>query len=114
MLHSERRQHKRYLVEGKAVVNASSGEIEAELVGLSRGGVLVFAPSNSVSVGEQINVRIAIAGYPVEIEATGQVSRIDTRAIGISFVDPPVELDDAALWLEAGFLSALLKEGPSQ
>jgi hypothetical protein len=110
MIYSERRQHKRYLVVGTAVVNSSSSEIAAELVGLSRGGVLVLAPSDSVTVGEKIRVRFAIADYPAEIEAKGQVTRIDTGTIAISFVDPPVELEEAVLWLEAGFFATLLKE----
>ena len=107
MLHSERRQHRRYLVEGKAVVKTSRGQVAAVLVDLGSGGVLLLAPSDSVTVGEQIDVRLAIAGYPDEIEVKARVARIDTHAIGITFVDPPVELDKAILWLEAGFLSAL-------
>jgi hypothetical protein len=108
MLYSERRQHRRYVVQGKAGFKTSTGRITAELVDLGKGGVLVLASSDSITVGEPIHVHIAIVGYPVEIETNGRVARIDTHSIGIVFVDSPVELDEAVLWLEAGFLSALL------
>lgn len=107
MLHCERRKHKRYLVRGTAVVTTSSDQLAAELVDVGKGGVLVLAPRGSVKIGEQVDIRFAVAGYPVEIESKGRVVRVDICAIGIGFIDPPVELDEAVLWLEAEFLSAL-------
>ena len=104
---SERRQHRRHLVEGKAIVKTDSGKFQAQLVDLGRGGVLVLGPVNSVQVGEQVRVRFAMAGYPLEIEASGTVVRTEEHAIGISFTEVPVDLDEAILWLEAGFLATL-------
>lgn len=75
------------------------------MVDLGRGGVLVLASSNSVKVGEQVRVRFALSGYPLEIEASGNVVRTDEHAIGVSFTEAPVDLDEAILWLEAGFLA---------
>ena len=104
---SERRQHRRYLVEGKAVVTTASGRFDAQLVDVGKGGVLLLAPSNAVTVGERVEVRFAIAGYPAEIEASGRVARTDTHAVGIAFAEVPAALDEAILWLEAGFMAAL-------
>jgi len=77
------------------------------MVDLGRGGVLVLAPVGSVTVGEEVRVRFALTGYPLEIETSGRVIRTDDHALGISFTDVPVDLDEAILWLEAGFLATL-------
>ena len=77
------------------------------MVDLGRGGVLVLGPANSVQAGDQVHVRFAMAGYPVEIEVSGKVVRTDDHAIGIAFSEVPVDLDEAMLWLEAGFLATL-------
>jgi len=107
MVHSERRQHRRYVVEGKAIVTATSGEFRAELVDVGRGGVLVLAQSGVAAVGEYIEVRFTIEGYPVELRASGRVARTDTHAIGIAFAEVPAEFDEAILWLEAGFIATM-------
>ena len=110
MVHSvttEHRQHRRYLVEGTAIVNTSSDQFAAELVDVGQGGVLLLAPKDSVTVGEPIEVRFTIVVYPVEIQASGRVARTDTHAIGIAFSEASPELDGAFLWLEAGFLATL-------
>lgn len=107
MLHSEHRQHKRYLTEGKVLVRTVGGQFVAELVDLGKAGALLLAGGDFVKVGEEIDVHLAIRNYPVAIETRGRVIRIDSNAIGIVFVDPPVELDKSILWLESGFLSAL-------
>ena len=110
MVHSdpgERRQHRRHLVEGKAIVKTSSGKFSAQMVDLGRGGVLVLAAANPVIVGEEVRVRFALTGYPLEIEASGKVVRTEEHAIGVAFTEVPVDLDEAILWLEAGFLATL-------
>jgi hypothetical protein len=110
MVHSdtnERRQHRRHLVEGKAIVKTSWGHFKAQMVDLGRGGVLVLGAPDSVMVGEDVRVRFAMAGYPIEIEASGKVVRTDDHAIGVAFTEVPVDLDEAMLWLEAGFLATL-------
>ena len=111
MVHSvttERRQHRRYLVEGKAVIRTSSGQFRAEVVDVGAGGVLLLCRTPKVTVGEPIEVRFAIAGWPVEIQAAGRVARTDSNAIGIAFAETPAELEEALLWLEASFLAAML------
>jgi hypothetical protein len=107
MVHSERRQHRRYVVEGKAIISSPSGELRAQLVDVGKGGVLVLAQSGAVTVGEQIDVRFTIEGYPVELQASGRVARTDTHAIGIAFAEVPTEFDEAILWLEAGFIATM-------
>jgi hypothetical protein len=110
MVHSgpgERRQHKRHLVEGKAIIKTASGKFPAQMVDLGRGGALVLAASGSVKVGEQVRVRFALEGYPLEIETSGTVVRTDQHAIGVAFGEVPVDLDEALLWLEAGFIATL-------
>lgn len=77
------------------------------MVDLGRGGVLLLGSPNSVTVGEQVRVRFGLEGYPLEIEASGEVVRTDEHAIGIAFAEVPVDLDEAILWLEAGFLATL-------
>jgi hypothetical protein len=111
MVHSvttERRQHKRYLIDGKAVIRTSSGQFRCELVDVGGGGLLLLCRSAKVTVGEPVDVRFAIAGWPIEIQASGRVARTDSNAIGIAFAEPPAELEEAILWLEASFLAALL------
>jgi hypothetical protein len=107
MVHSERRQHRRYLVEGKGLVQSPSREFPAQLVDIGKGGVLLLAGADLVAVGEQVRVRFVIDGYPVEIEARGRVARTDTHAIGIAFAEVPAEFDEAILWLEASFISTM-------
>jgi len=104
---SERRQHRRHLVEGRAIVKTATGKFPAQLVDLGRGGVLVLGPVNSVQVGEEVRVRFAMEGYPLEIEASGQVVRTEDHAVGVAFTEVPVDLDEAILWLEAGFFATL-------
>ena len=111
MVHSvttDRRQHRRYLIEGKAIVRTSSGQFSGEVVDVGNGGVLLLSRTASVTVGEPIEVRFAIAGWPVEIQAAGRVARTDSNAVGIAFAETPAELEEALLWLEASFLAALL------
>ena len=111
MLHSvttERRQHRRFLIEGKAVIRASSGQFRGELVDVGGGGILLLSRNASLTVGEPVEVRFAIAGWPVEIQGAGRVARTDSNAVGIAFAETPAELEEAILWLEASFLAALL------
>ena len=111
MVHSvttERRQHRRYLVEGKAVIRTSSGQFPCEVVDIGGGGILLLSREAAVTIGEPVEVRFGIEGYPIELQAEGRVARTDSHAIGIVFAEAPAELDEALLWLEANFLAALL------
>jgi len=105
---TERRQHRRYLIEGKAVIRTSAGQWEGRLVDVGAGGILLLSRVASVRVGEPIEVRFAIEGYPLEIQAAGRVARTDSYAIGIVFAETPAELEEVLLWLEANFLAALI------
>lgn len=105
---TERRQHRRYLIEGKAVIRTESGQWEGHVVDVGGGGILLLSRAAAVTVGEPVEVRFAIEGYPLEIQATGRVARSDSHAIGIAFAETPAELEEVLLWLEAGFLAALI------
>ena len=110
MLHTvttERRQHKRYLVNGKAVIRTAAGSFPGELVDVGAGGVLLFTRA-AVSVGEPLETRFAIEGYPLEMKAKGRVARTEPGVVGIAFAETPPDLEEALLWLEADFLAALL------
>jgi hypothetical protein len=78
------------------------------LVDVGVGGILVLCRAAAATIGEPIEVRFGIEGYPIEIQAEGRVARTDTHAIGIVFAEAPAELDEALLWLEANFLAAIL------
>ena len=110
MLHTvttERRQHKRYLVNGKAVIRTAAGSFSGELVDVGAGGVLLFSRA-PVSVGEPLETRFAVEGYPVEMKAKGRVARTEPGVVGIAFAETPPDLEEALLWLEAMFLTAML------
>lgn len=110
MLHTvttERRQHKRYLVDGKAIIRASSGEFPGTLVDVGGGGLLLLSRA-AVRIGEPLQARFSIQGYPLEITAKGRVARTEPNVVSIAFAETPPDLEEALLWLEAGFLAALL------
>ena len=110
MLHTvttERRQHKRYLVNGKAVIRTAVGSFSGELVDVGAGGLLLFSRA-AVCVGEPLETRFAIEGYPVEMKAKGRVARTEPGVVGIAFAETPPDLEEALLWLEAMFLTAML------
>lgn len=109
MLHTvtiDRRQSKRYLVVGKAVLRMSRGIATGELVDVGRGGlqVLMDAPP---PVGESLWVQFAVQGYPLEVKSIGQVVRSEAGFVGIAFPEDHPDLEEVLLWLEAGFLAAL-------
>lgn len=105
MLHHERRKHRRYLVEGKVLARTGSRRFAGGLVDLSEGGALLVTAEALVPVGTHIAVAFAIAGYQVNVQ--GRVARAATHVVGIAFSNPPLELEQAVLWLEAGFFSSM-------
>ena len=110
MLHSvttERRQHRRYLVEGKAVILSSTGRASADVVNLGRGGLLAFCKA-PLSLDDPLEVRFEIQGYPLVIQCNGRVARKEPGVLGIQFDEEPPEIEEVLLWLEAEFLALLL------
>ena len=104
---TERRQHRRYIVDGKAILRTAAGQAPGSLVDVGAGGILLLS-RGAVCVGESLEVRFAIQGYPVEMKATGRVARTEPGVIGIAFAETPPDLEEALLWLEAEFLAAFL------
>ena len=71
-------------------------------------GGLLFLTRAAVCVGEPLETRFAIEGYPLEIKAKGRVARAEPGVVGIAFAETPPDLEEALRWLEADFLAALL------
>ena len=109
MLHTvttERRQHKRYLVVGKAVLQMPRGNATGELVDIGQGGLQVLTDA-PLLVGESLWVHFAVQGYPLEVKSKGEVVRSEAGFVGIAFPEDLPDLEEILLWLEAGFLAAL-------
>jgi hypothetical protein len=62
----------------------------------------------SLSLGERVDVRFTVEGYPLEVKVQGRVVHTAVGLIGIGFLDEPESLDEVLLWLEAGFMACLL------
>ena len=110
MLHTvtkDRRQHRRYLVKGTAVLNTSSGEIGGELVDVGPGGLLVLSHTTPAT-GEPVKALFTIDDYPFEVVAEGRVVHSDAGTVRVSFQDEPESMEEVLLWLEAGFFAQLL------
>ena len=104
---TERRQHRRYIVDGKAILRAASGQAPGSLVDVGAGGILILSRA-AVAVGEPLDVIFSIQGYPLGIKAKGRVARTESGVIGIAFAETPPDLEEALLWLEAEFMAAFL------
>ena len=110
MLHSvttERRQHRRYLVEGKAVIISPLGRAPAEVVNVGRGGLLAFCKA-PLSVDDPLEVRFEVQGYPLVIRCNAHVVRKEPGVVGIRFDAEPPGIEEVILWLETEFLAGLL------
>jgi hypothetical protein len=110
MVHSvstDRRQGRRYLVVGTAVISASGRDCPAELVNVGTGGMLAFCDA-PLGLGERVDVRFLVEGYPLEVKVQGRIVHTAVGLIGIGFLEAPESLDEVLLWLEAGFLACLL------
>jgi hypothetical protein len=104
----DRREGRRYLVVGKGTVTSLSGqEFSAELVNIGPGGMLAFC-DGAPPLGEQVNLRFTIEGYPLEVQLVGRVVHTAVGLLGVAFLEEPEALDEVLLWLEANFLSCLL------
>ena len=110
MLHSDttdRRQTRRYLVVGTAVIQTSKGKHEGELVNLGSGGLLAFC-DDLLLLGERVEVRFRVQDYPLEVAIKGRIVHTAVGLIGVGFTEEPEALDEVLLWLEAGFLACLI------
>jgi hypothetical protein len=103
----DRRQHKRFLVHGVASLETDTGTIQAELLNVGAGGLLILS-SSALPHGTPVNVRFIVKDYPIEVAVNGTVVHSTESTIGVMFGDEPEGLDEILLWLEAGFLAAML------
>ena len=110
MVHSntgDRRQGRRYLIVGTAVIASSGHEFPAELVNVGSGGMLAFSDA-PLALGERADVRFMVEGYPLEVQVKGRIMHTAVGLVGIGFLEEPESLDEVLLWLEAGFMACLL------
>jgi hypothetical protein len=103
----DRRQNRRYLVVGTAVIHTAAGQVEAELVNVGSGGLLAFSDA-SFPLGEHLDVRFSVQDQPIKVQVKGCVVHSAVGLVGIGFLEQPEILDEVLLRLEAGFLSSLL------
>jgi len=113
MFHSdpeERRQHKRFFVQGLLRLQPAGGEFSQELfevVNVSSGGVLILTKTSPLA-GSNIEIRFTIQGYNGEIQAKGLVIRSDPNFAAIEFTDKPEGIVGLVNWLEAGLIGSFL------
>ena len=110
MVHSvttDRRQGRRYLIVGTAIISTAKDNLPAELVNVGSGGMLAFCDS-PLSLGERVEVRFQVQDYPLEVKVQGRIVHTAVGLIGIGFLEEPESLDEVLLWLEAGFLACLI------
>ena len=103
----DRRQHKRFLVNGVASIEAGDKLIQGELLNVGAGGLLVLSPA-ALAKGTPVHVRFIVKDYPLEISVQGTVAHSTESSVGVMFSEEPEGLDEILLWLEAGFLAAML------
>lgn len=103
----DRRQHKRFLVNGVASIQCGHESIQGELLNVGAGGLLVLTPA-ALRKGAAVHVRFIVKDYPLEVSVMGTVAHSNESTVGIMFSEDPDGLDEILLWLEAGFLAAML------
>jgi hypothetical protein len=103
----DRRQYKRFLVNGVASLEADGKTIQGELLNIGAGGLLVLTPVSFLK-GTTVNVRFLVKDYPLEVTVSGTVAHSNDVTIGVMFAEEPDGLEEILLWLEAGFLAAML------
>ena len=104
----DRRQHKRFLVNGVASIDRGYGHvIQGELLNVGAGGLLVLTPA-ALAKGTPVHARFIVKDYPLEISVQGTVAHSTETSVGVMFSEEPEGLDEILLWLEAGFLAAML------
>ena len=98
MFHSssnERRQHKRFMVEGTAKLrNGSEDSTEPlEVLNIGRGGLLLVC-SDPAPVNAELNVLFTIRGFNRELSAKAKVVRHAPSVVALEFSQPPEEMED--------------------
>lgn len=103
----DRRQHKRFLVNGVVSLETGAESIRGELLNIGAGGLLILTPV-ALPQGTPVHVRFIVKDYPLEISVDGVVAHSTEATVGVMFVEEPDSLEEILLWLEAGFLAAML------
>lgn len=103
----DRRQHRRFLVNGIASLQSGSTILQAELLNVGAGGLLVLTEA-ALPDGVAVQARFLINNYPLEVVVNGFVAHSTESTMGIAFSEEPDGLDEIILWLEAGFMAGML------
>ena len=103
----DRRQHKRFLVNGVASLETGSESIQGELLNIGAGGLLILTAA-LLPQGTPVHARFIVKDYPLEVSVEGVVAHSNENTIGVMFSEEPDGLEEILLWLEAGFLAAML------
>lgn len=103
----ERRQYKRFLVNGVACLHTPGDSYQCELLNIGAGGLLVLTPA-ALAKGSAVRVRFIVKDYPLEVTVDGTVAHSNEQTVGVMFSEEPEGLEEILLWLEAGFLAAML------
>ena len=103
----DRRQFKRFLVNGVASLEAHGETIQCELLDLGAGGLLVLTPA-ALPKGTPVRVHFIVKDYPLEVTVEGAVAHSNEMTVGVMFSEEPDGLEEILLWLEARFLAAML------
>jgi hypothetical protein len=99
-LSADVREGSRYLVVGNVRLEAGSHQVDAELVNIGPAGLLAFSDA-ALPLGDRIDLRIAVQGYPAEVRMRGRVVHSAVGLIGVGFLDVPADLAQMLQWLEA-------------
>jgi len=83
--------YKRYLVSGKALFQAETGETTGELVDISRGGVRIRSKFKPLE-GEEIAVRFTLKEYSEVFQVRGMVVGVQSDSWAVLFFEEPVGL----------------------
>lgn len=103
----DRRQHRRFLVNGVASLQSGSVTCQAEMLNIGAGGLLLLTDA-ALPVGMPVEARFMIQNYPLEAHVFGQVAHSTPGTLGIAFAEEPEGLEEILLWLEAGFMAGML------
>ena len=103
----DQRQYRRFLVNGVVSLEAGDNKIQAELLNIGAGGLLILT-SAVLPKGMPVHARFIVKDYPLEVSVSGSVAHCNGSTMGLMFSEELEGLDEILLWLEASFMAAML------
>ena len=109
MFTGERREHKRFIVPGKAITRMPDGSTTVlEVLDVSLGGLFLLCAAPP-PMGAQVEMKFTIADYEPELSAVAGVVRLQDGAMGVAFEPAPEGIDRLINWLETEWMIEMLK-----